>query len=126
MKKPVPRDGPAVIDATAGSTRLTTSSSEAVAGSGSGVRMGGALTASAGDSISAGAALDSGNDTCVASDGTLGTAGIGWAWGSIIVRTPDDAIREVVYLYIGYCVDTHDMEAFYYADDPIELCAPPG
>jgi hypothetical protein len=32
MKKPVPRDGPAVIDATAGSTRLTTSSSDEFAG----------------------------------------------------------------------------------------------
>lgn len=66
------------------------------------------------------------NDTCEASDGTIGTAGIGWAWGSILFQTPDEAIHEVVYLYIGYCIDTKDSEAFYYSNAPIELCAPPG
>jgi hypothetical protein len=67
-----------------------------------------------------------GSDTCEASDGTLGTAGIGWAWGSVIFRTPDDAIQEIVYLYIGYCVGASDSEASYYSNEPIELCAPPG
>ncbi len=67
-----------------------------------------------------------GMPTCVASDGTLGTAGIGWAWGSIIFRTPDDAVREIVYLYIGYCVGDKDSEAFYYSDEPVLLCEPPG
>jgi hypothetical protein len=67
-----------------------------------------------------------GNPMCVASDGTLGTAGIGWAWGSILFQTPDEAIHEIVYLYIGYCVDDQDSEAFYYSNAPIELCAPPG
>src|SRR6185503_4388114 len=70
MKKPVPRDGPAVIDATAGRTRLTTSSRDAVAG-GSGV-VGG--VDSVGVSTSGGAASATGSETCAAGPGDVAAA----------------------------------------------------
>jgi len=47
--------------------------------------------------------------------------GLGWAWGSILARLPDTSIRELVYLYIGFC-SSGDTEAFYYSNEPFEIC----
>lgn len=56
-------------------------------------------------------------------------SGVGWAWGSILYRTEDDAVSELIYLYIGYCccseADNDDIEAFYFSEEPSELCAGP-
>ena len=65
-------------------------------------------------------------DECIASNGDIGSGGIGWAWGSILFETPDTAIGEIVYLYIGLCLDTQDTEGYYHANEPHEVCAPPG
>ncbi len=70
MKKPVPRDGPAVIDATAGRTRLTTSSREPVAGGSASV--GG--VDSVGVSARAGAASATGSETCAAGPAVVAAA----------------------------------------------------
>jgi hypothetical protein len=67
-----------------------------------------------------------GDPQCVASGGEVGQAGIGWAWGSILFQTPDLAIGEVVYLYIGLCLGTTDQESFWYSETAAEICAPPG
>jgi|GEM_PF-2933273 len=58
--------------------------------------------------------------------GTCGSApsGVGWSWGSILVKGPDDAVSELVYLYIGIC-SNGDTEAFYYSDVPVQVCEPP-
>lgn len=69
---------------------------------------------------------DLGGDECVGSSGATGDGGIGWAWGSILFQTPDLAIGEVVYLYIGLCLATEDTEGYYYAEDPLQVCEPPG
>jgi hypothetical protein len=66
------------------------------------------------------------DDECLSSTGATGSAGIGWAWGSILFEAGDQSIREVVYLYIGFCVGTQDNEAFFYSDEAAEICAPPG
>jgi hypothetical protein len=57
-----------------------------------------------------------GNDPCI---------GVGWAWGSILFEGVDQSIGELVYLYIGYCSDG-DVEVFYYSDQSVEICPPPG
>jgi hypothetical protein len=67
-----------------------------------------------------------GDPQCVGSSGAIGQAGIGWAWGSILFETPDLAIHEVVYLYIGLCVGTTDHESFWYSESAAEICGPPG
>lgn len=51
--------------------------------------------------------------------------GVGWAWGSILFEGADESIGELVYLYIGYCADG-DVEVFYYSDQSVEVCPPPG
>jgi hypothetical protein len=54
--------------------------------------------------------------------------GMGWGWGSILYQTPDLAVFEVVYLYIGYCAagpPSGDIEAFYYSMSPVVTCEPP-
>jgi len=50
--------------------------------------------------------------------------GMGWAWGSILYQTADQAVGELVYLYIGYCNDG-DVEGFYYSEDPMQVCQAP-
>src|SRR5215204_799208 len=75
MKKPVPRDGPAVIEATAGRTRLTMSSSDAVVGGGSSTVGGGVV--SVGASTSAGAASAMGSETCAAAPDVAAVAETG-------------------------------------------------
>lgn len=57
-----------------------------------------------------------GNDPCI---------GVGWAWGSILFEGIDQSIGELVYLYIGYCSEG-DVEVFYYSDQSVEICPPPG
>jgi hypothetical protein len=66
------------------------------------------------------------DDECLGSTGATGTAGIGWAWGSILFQAADQSIQELAYLYIGYCVGTQDLEAFFYSEASVEICAPPG
>jgi hypothetical protein len=54
--------------------------------------------------------------------------GMGWGWGSILFQTPDLAVFEVVYLYIGYCAagpPSGDIEAFFYSHSPVVTCEPP-
>lgn len=53
--------------------------------------------------------------------------GVGWAWGSILYRTADDAISELIYLYVGYCnkPDDGDIEAFYFSEAPMVICQAP-
>lgn len=51
--------------------------------------------------------------------------GVGWGWGSILFEGADTSIGELVYLYIGYCADG-DVEVFYYSDQSVEICPPPG
>jgi hypothetical protein len=62
--------------------------------------------------------------------GPGGCNGVGWAWGSLLFHGIDDAIGELVYLYIGYCAgdvwDVDDLEVFYYSDQAAQICAPPG
>lgn len=60
--------------------------------------------------------------------GTAPCDGMGWGWGSILYQTPDQAVFEVVYLYIGYCAagpPSGDIEAFYYSKAPVVICKPP-
>jgi hypothetical protein len=60
--------------------------------------------------------------------GTAPCDGMGWGWGSILYQTPDQAVFEVVYLYIGYCAagpPSGDIEAFYYSQSPVVTCEPP-
>jgi len=58
--------------------------------------------------------------------------GVGWAWGSMLFENADLSIGELVYLYIGMCADrdqnadTEDVEVFYYSEDAVQICAPPG
>lgn len=49
--------------------------------------------------------------------------GVGWGWGSILFEAEDTSIGELVYLYVGFCSDG-DVEAFYYSDQAVEICAP--
>jgi len=49
--------------------------------------------------------------------------GVGWMWGSILFEAEDTSIREVVYLYVGFC-SAEDIEAFYFSDEAVEICAP--
>ncbi len=49
--------------------------------------------------------------------------GIGWGWGSLLFEAEDMSIGELVYLYVGYCSDG-DVEAFFYSDQAVEICAP--
>jgi hypothetical protein len=51
--------------------------------------------------------------------------GVGWGWGSILFEGADQSIGELVYLYIGFCSDG-DVEVFYYSDQSVEVCPPPG
>lgn len=51
--------------------------------------------------------------------------GVGWAWGSLLFQGVDQSIGEVVYLYVGYC-SSGDVEVFYYSDQAVEICPPPG
>lgn len=51
--------------------------------------------------------------------------GVGWAWGSLLLETPEQAVREVVYLYVGYCAYQADGERFYYSEGGVEVCQPP-
>lgn len=51
--------------------------------------------------------------------------GVGWAWGSLLFEAADQSIGELVYLYIGFCSDG-DVEAFYYSEQAVEVCPPPG
>lgn len=51
--------------------------------------------------------------------------GVGWAWGSLLFEGLDGSIGELVYLYIGYCADG-DVEVFYYSDESVQICEPPG
>lgn len=51
--------------------------------------------------------------------------GVGYAWGSALFQTPDDAVSEFVYLYIGLCANDKDAEGFYYSEQPVELCKAP-
>ncbi len=60
--------------------------------------------------------LPSGSGSCL---------GVGWGWGSVIFEADDLSIREVVYLYIGYCAGDGDVEAFFYSEEAAEICAPP-
>ncbi|MEM6990531.1 MAG: hypothetical protein AAF721_08545 [Myxococcota bacterium] len=57
--------------------------------------------------------------------GGTGCVGTGWGWGSMLFEAADLSIREVVYLYVGYCEDG-DSEAFFYSEEAVEICAPPG
>ena len=50
---------------------------------------------------------------------------VGWGWGSIVFEASDASISELVYLYVGYCND-QDIEAFYYSDEAVQICEPPG
>ncbi len=50
--------------------------------------------------------------------------GVGWAWGSFLYQTPDEAVAELVYLYVGFCNDG-DIEGFYYSEEPVVICKPP-
>jgi len=58
--------------------------------------------------------------------------GVGWAWGSMLFEAADLSIGELVYLYIGFCADrdmnadSEDVEVFYYSDEAVQICAPPG
>ncbi|MCB9705697.1 MAG: hypothetical protein H6711_27775 [Myxococcales bacterium] len=69
--------------------------------------------------------LDVREDPVVIED--LGTPapciGVGWAWGSILFEAVDTSIGELVYLYVGFC-SNGDVEAFYYSDQAVEICAP--
>ncbi|MCA9662195.1 MAG: hypothetical protein KC486_27905, partial [Myxococcales bacterium] len=49
--------------------------------------------------------------------------GVGWGWGSILFEAADTSIGELVYLYVGFC-SNGDVEAFYYSDQAVEICAP--
>ena len=51
--------------------------------------------------------------------------GVGWGWGSILFENVDESVAEVVYLYIGYC-ESGDVEAFYFSEQSVEVCAAPG
>jgi len=51
--------------------------------------------------------------------------GVGWAWGSILFEGVDQSIGELVYLYVGYC-SSGDVEVFFYSDQSVEICPPPG
>ncbi len=69
--------------------------------------------------------LDIRNDPVIIED--LGTPapclGVGWGWGSILFEAEDTAIGELVYLYVGLC-SNGDVEAFFYSDQAVEICAP--
>lgn len=56
--------------------------------------------------------------------GNANCFGVGWAWGSLLIKTTDDAVQELVYLYIGFC-NNGDTEKFFYSDAPVQLCKPP-
>jgi hypothetical protein len=59
--------------------------------------------------------------------GTEPCNGVGWGWGSILFQDVDDSVGEVVYLYIGYCEELlADIESFYYSDQSVQICEPPG
>jgi hypothetical protein len=51
--------------------------------------------------------------------------GVGWGWGSLLFENADQSIGELVYLYIGYCAEG-DVERFFYSDQAVEICPPPG
>lgn len=51
--------------------------------------------------------------------------GVGWAWGSLLLETPELAVREVVYLYVGYCAYKADGQSFFYSQGGVEVCQPP-
>lgn len=51
--------------------------------------------------------------------------GVGWGWGSLLFENADQSIGELVYLYVGFCSDG-DVERFYYSDQAVEICPPPG
>jgi hypothetical protein len=54
--------------------------------------------------------------------------GMGWGWGSFLYQAADDAVFEIVYLYIGYCAagpPSGDIEAFYYSHSPVVVCRAP-
>ncbi len=69
--------------------------------------------------------LDVREDSVVIID--LGTPepchGVGWGWGSILFEDENLSIGELVYLYIGLCSNA-DVEAFFYSDQSVEICAP--
>lgn len=55
---------------------------------------------------------------------------VGWAWGSLLYRTADEAISEIIYLYVGYCYKPRppgdgDVEAFYFSESPMVICQAP-
>lgn len=58
-------------------------------------------------------------------NGDDGCTGVGWAWGSIIFTAADKSIGELVFLYVGHCFEG-DAEAFFYSEESVELCPPPG
>jgi hypothetical protein len=51
-------------------------------------------------------------------------SGVGWGWGSLLYQTADEAVEELVYLYVGLC-SAGDVEAFYYSEEPLLICPPP-
>jgi hypothetical protein len=60
--------------------------------------------------------------------GTAPCDGMGWGWGSFLYQASDDAVFEIVYLYIGYCAagpPSGDIEAYYYSYSPVEVCKAP-
>lgn len=70
--------------------------------------------------------LDVRDDAVIIED--LGTPppciGVGWAWGSLLFEAEDTSIGELVYLYVGFCSGGGDVEAFFYSDQAVEICAP--
>jgi hypothetical protein len=58
-------------------------------------------------------------------NGDNGCIGVGWAWGSILFSAADKSIGELVFLYVGHCFEG-DAEAFFYSEESVELCPPPG
>lgn len=50
---------------------------------------------------------------------------LGWAWGSLLFENADQSVGELVYLYIGFC-SNGDVERFFYSDQAVEICPPPG
>ncbi|MBX3251376.1 MAG: hypothetical protein KF901_29635 [Myxococcales bacterium] len=58
--------------------------------------------------------------------GEGGCFGFGFAWGSVVYRTAELSVHEIVYLYYGFCVmGIGDAEGFYYSALPATICEEP-
>ncbi len=73
------------------------------------------------ESIPVGATIIAEKADAVIVNGT-GCQGIGWGWGAFLYQDTDDTVSEVVYLYLGFCKDRKDIEAYYHSEYPLEVC----